>query len=66
MVTTELVWRTQFDQIGAQLEKLGAIVTEPDGFQWIDCAACGDPHRVSTLAQLHQAMTSVGYARGWI
>lgn len=48
-------------RLNAELERLGAVVEEPDGFAWID------ETRVSPcLMRIYRDLAALGYAAGYI
>lgn len=61
MTQTQQVWLRDMNAVADKIAALGAVVTEDDGFQWIDTDVCGQ-----ALADLNMKLAQVGYARGWM
>lgn len=54
-------WAADLDACNAVLRDLGAVVTEDDGFRWVD-----ETRAPADLVRIYDGLRGIGYARGWL
>jgi hypothetical protein len=55
------VWEKDFNKVGGAIKELGAVHTDPDGFQWIDPTIAPD-----NLVRWYNDLRSIGYFMGYL